>query len=112
VETEKPPLQAAVEPKPVSGFFAEHDLIDQLRGLTVSRRLPRNIDTCEVAPQSLDKRHKIPNRKDVRLHEDPQRPDIADRCKHGMLGHALPDEFYIASVVENNSAHFGLSSYL
>ena len=63
------------------GFLAEHDLIDQLRGLTVARRQPRDLDTCEVALQSLEKRHEIPNRKDVRLHENPQRGDIADRRK-------------------------------
>src|SRR5260370_22286007 len=31
------------------GFLTEHDLIDQLRGLRVSRRQPRDFDTGEVA---------------------------------------------------------------
>lgn len=61
------------------GFLAEHDLVDQLRGLTVSRRQPRDLDTCEVALQSLDQRHEIPSREDVRLHEGAQRANIADR---------------------------------
>jgi hypothetical protein len=64
---------------PDIGFFAEHDLIDQLRRPAVSRRQPRDLDTCEVALQPLDKRHEVPNRKDVRLHEYPQGVDIADR---------------------------------
>ena len=83
------------------GFLAEHDLIDQLCGLTVSRRQPRDLDTCEVALQSLEKRHEIPNRKDVGLHKDPQRLDIADRCKYRMFDHALPHKGNIASGVRS-----------
>jgi hypothetical protein len=51
--------------------------------------LAARLDTCEVALQSLDKRHEVPNRKDVRLHEYPQGVDIADRRKHGMFDHPL-----------------------
>jgi hypothetical protein len=76
---------------PDVGFLAEHDLIDQLRCLTVSRRQPRDLDTCEVALQSLDKRHEVPNRKNVRLHENPQGVDVADRCKYWMFNHPLPN---------------------
>src|SRR6266404_109201 len=79
------------------GFLAEHDLIDQLRGMTVPWRQPRDLDTCEVALKSLDKRHEIPNCEDVRLHEDPQILDIADRCKYRMFDHALPCRGDVAS---------------
>src|SRR5690242_16068629 len=93
------------------GFLAEHDLIDQLRSLAVSWRLPRDVDTCEVALQSLDERHEIPNGKDVRLHEDPQRLDITDRCEYRMFDHAFPDEVDIAGAARNHFAHLVMLLY-
>src|ERR1700740_3122955 len=92
-------------------FLAEPDLIDQLRGLIVPRREPGDVDTCEVALQSFDERHEIPDRKDVRFHKDPQMLDIVDLGKHRMFDHPLPHEVDIDGVVRSHFAHW-LRSYM
>ena len=51
------------------GFLAADDLVDEVAHLGVSDRHPGDGDAGEVALQTLQKRHEIPDRKDMRTHE-------------------------------------------
>ena len=58
------------------GLLANHDIIDQARGLGIVSRKPRHFDARHVLLKPLQQRHEIPDRKDVIFHES---PEIGDR---------------------------------
>jgi hypothetical protein len=53
----------------VIGFFAQHDLVDQPRGLRVSWRQPGQLRTRQFLLQPFGQRHEVPHRKDMGFHK-------------------------------------------
>src|SRR5690348_2835997 len=53
------------------GLLADHDVIDQARGLCIVRREPRHLYARHVLLEPLQERQEIPDRKDVIFHEAP-----------------------------------------
>ena len=60
------------------GLLADHNVIDQARGLCIVRREPRHRDARHVLLKALQQRHEIPDRKDVIFHEAPEIGDGSD----------------------------------
>src|SRR4029077_9233757 len=67
------------------GLFADHDIVDQARGLCIVRRKPRHADARHVLLKPFQEGHKIPNGKNVIFHEAPQIGDGNDLRIKGMI---------------------------
>ena len=60
------------------GLFADHDIIDQARGLCIIRREPGYFNARHVLLKPLQQRHEIPDRKNMVFHESPEIGDRTD----------------------------------
>ena len=67
------------------GLLADHDVIDQARGLCIVRREPRHPDARHILLKSLQQRHEIPDGKNVIFHKAPEIGDGNDLRIKGMI---------------------------
>ena len=63
------------------GFFTADDLVDQEAHLGIADGYPRDVHAGEVALQTLQKRHEIPDREDMRTHKH---ADVVERGHPGI----------------------------
>jgi len=67
------------------GLLADHDVIDKARGLCIVHREPRHCYARHVLLQPLQKRHEIPDGKDMILHEASEIGDRNDVAVNRMV---------------------------